>query len=410
MMLRLLRQKPRASRGLPLRLSTRIKPLPASSRIGTTEFGQQYSALPATARLNKPIDYATSPILHHSSQSALSSSLSCALPPTATTKRMNFFQAINDALHTALATDEHVLLFGEDVAFGGVFRCSMNLASQFGNDRVFNTPLSEQGIIGFAIGCAAEGMKPVAEIQFADYVYPAFDQLVNEAAKTRYRAGSTGMHAGGLVVRMPCGGVGHGALYHSQSPESLFTHIPGLVVVMPRSPSQAKGLLLASIATEDPVIFMEPKILYRAAVEQVPTSAYTLPLSKAEVVKPGTDLTLISYGHPMYTCAAALTAAEKDLGVSIELIDLRTLYPWDRDTVLESVRKTGRAVVVHESMINAGVGAEVAATIQEKAFLRLEAPVKRVAGWSTHMGLVYERLNVPDVVRIYDGIKRTIEY
>lgn len=198
--------------------------------------------------------------------------------------------------------------------------------------------------------------------------------------------------------------------YHSQSPESLFTHIPGLVVVIPRSPSQAKGLLLSAIASPDPCIFLEPKVLYRAAVEQVPTAPYTLPLSKAEILHPGKDLTLLSYGHPLYTCSAALTAAERDLGVSIELIDLRTLYPWDRETVLESVRKTGRAVVVHESMVNAGVGAEVAATIQEKAFLRLEAPVGRVAGWSTHMGLVYERFNIPDVVRVYDAIKRAIEY
>lgn len=170
---------------------------------------------------------------------------------------------------------------------------------------------------------------------------------------------------------------------------------------MPRSPSQAKGLLLAAIKCNDPVIFMEPKILYRAAVEQVPTEAYELPLSRAEVVKEGQDVTVISYGHPLYTCSAAIAAAEKDLGVAVELLDLRTIYPWDRDTVLRSVLKTGRAVVVHESMLNAGVGAEVAATIQEGAFLRLEAPVQRVAGWSTHTGLVYERFNIPDVASEY---------
>ncbi|KAI9805938.1 MAG: hypothetical protein M1825_000552 [Sarcosagium campestre] len=352
------------------------------------------------AKLNIPIDYAQTPLLHHSSRSCLSNpELPPAMQASSSTKRMNLFQAINDALSTALSADERVLLFGEDVAFGGVFRCSMNLAAEFGSERVFNTPLSEQGIVGFAIGCAAEGMKPVAEIQFADYVYPAFDQLVNEAAKFRYRAGATGYHAGGLVVRMPCGGVGHGALYHSQSPEALFTHIPGLVVVMPRSPSQAKGLLLAAIASNDPVIFMEPKMLYRAAVEQVPTEPYTLPLSKAEVIKAGKDVSLISYGSPLYTCYSAVAAAEKELGISVELIDLRTLYPWDRATVLDSVRKTGRAVVVHESMTNAGVGAEVAAAIQEGAFLNLEAPVQRVAGWAVHMGLVYETFNVPDVAR-----------
>ncbi|MCJ1254221.1 hypothetical protein MMC24_002035 [Lignoscripta atroalba] len=367
-----------------------------------------YSSHPPDARLNLPIDYSNHPLLHQSTSSLLRSSPE--LPKSSPTTRTNLFQAINSALTHALRTDERTLVFGEDVAFGGVFRCSMNLATEFGSERVFNTPLSEQGIVGFAIGCAAQGMKPIAEIQFADYVYPAFDQLVNEAAKWRYREGTTGGNVGGLVVRMPCGGVGHGALYHSQSPESLFTHIPGLKVVMPRSPAQAKGLLLAAIACNDPVIFLEPKILYRAAVEQVPTEAYELPLSKAEILKEGKDVTLISYGHPLYTCFSAVAAAEKDFGISVEVIDLRTLYPWDRPAVLASVQKTGRAIVVHESMINSGVGAEVAATIQEGAFLRLEAPVQRVAGWSTHMGLVYEKFNIPDVTRIYDSIKKTVEY
>ncbi|OAX80834.1 hypothetical protein ACJ72_04825 [Emergomyces africanus] len=362
-----------------------------------------------TAHLNLPINYGTTPLLHHSPSTISSSS---ELPKNGTTKRINLYQSINSALRTALSTSDQVLLFGEDVAFGGVFRCSVDLQTEFGSERVFNTPLTEQGIVGFAIGAAAEGMKPVAEIQFADYVYPAFDQLVNEAAKFRYREGATGSHAGGLVVRMPCGGVGHGALYHSQSPESLFTHIPGLRVIMPRSPSQAKGLLLSSILDcNDPVVFMEPKILYRAAVEHVPTEAYTLPLDKADIIKPGKDLTIISYGQPLYLCSAAIEAAEKAFkGVNIELIDLRTLYPWDRPTILESVRKTGRAIVVHESMLNAGIGAEVAATIQEGAFLSLEAPVSRVTGWDIHTGLIYERFNMPDVARIFDAIKKTLEY
>ncbi|KAJ9631793.1 hypothetical protein H2203_000193 [Taxawa tesnikishii (nom. ined.)] len=334
-----------------------------------------------------------------------------------TTTRLNLFQAINAALSHALRTDSRVLLFGEDVAFGGVFRCSMGLASEYGDDRVFNTPLSEQGIVGFAIGAAMEGMRPVAEVQFADYVYPAFDQLVNEAAKARFRAGvnAEGQSCGGLVVRMPIGGVGHGALYASvesilSSPESLFTHIPGLRVVVPRSPSQAKGLLLAAIACNDPVIVMEPKILYRASVEHVPAEAYELPLSKAETLKSGKDVTIISYGTPLYTSFNAIEKAEKDFGCSVELIDLRTVYPWDRSTVIDSVRKTGRAIIVHESMVNAGVGAEVAATIQEACFLRLEAPVQRVCGWSTHMGLVYERFNIPDVARVYDSIKSVLNY
>lgn len=190
-----------------------------------------------------------------------------------------------------------------------------------------------------------------------------------------------------------------GCRYHSQSPEVLLTHIPGLRIVMPRSPAQAKGLLLASIACSDPVVFMEPKILYRAAVEQVPDEAYELPLSQADVIKEGKDITIISYGHPLYLCSSAIAVAERDLDLSIELIDLRTLYPWDRGTILQSVTKTGKAIIVHESMMNAGIGAEIAAAIQEGAFLTLEAPVQRVGGWSTHMGLNYERFNVPDVAR-----------
>ncbi|KAI5923528.1 2-oxoisovalerate dehydrogenase beta subunit [Camillea tinctor] len=376
-----------------------------------------YSTHPPNARLNLPTDYSTTSLLAHSSQVALGNSELSPEVKNGTTKRMNLFQAVNDALSTALTEDENVLVFGEDVSFGGVFRCTMKLAENFGGDRVFNTPLTEQGIVGFAIGLAAEGMRPVAEIQFADYVYPAFDQLVNEAAKYRYREGSTGRSAGGLTVRMPCGGVGHGGLYHSQSPESLFTHIPGLRVIMPRSPLQAKGLLLAAIRSNDPCVFMEPKILYRAAVEQVPTTPFTLPLSKAEVLKEGKDVTIVSYGQPLYTCSAAIQKAEEELGISVELIDLRTLYPWDKKCVLESVRKTGRCMVVHEAMVNAGIGAEVSAAIQgdPDTFLRLEAPVSRVAGWSIPTPLLYEKFNVPDVApielreRIMASVLATVE-
>ncbi|KAI0553933.1 thiamine diphosphate-binding protein [Xylaria curta] len=394
------------------RIERTLAPLRSQPPRVAIVYNRCYSTHPPNARLNIPTDYSTTPLLAHSPQAALSSSELSPEVKNGTTKRMNLFQAINDALATALAEDENVLIFGEDVAFGGVFRCTMKLAEDFGAERVFNTPLTEQGIMGFGIGLAAEGMRPVAEIQFADYVFPAFDQLVNEAAKYRYREGKTGRSAGGLTVRMPCGGVGHGALYHSQSPESLFTHIPGLRVIMPRSPLQAKGLLLSAIRSNDPCVFMEPKILYRAAVEQVPTSPYTLPLSKAEILKEGENVTIISYGQPLYTCQAALQKAEQDLGISIELIDLRTLYPWDRETVLASVRKTGRCMVVHESMINAGIGAEVSAAIQGDAetFLRLEAPVTRIAGWSIHMPLMFERFNIPDVARVYDGIKKLVEY
>lgn len=364
-----------------------------------------YSTHPPNARLNVPTDYSTTPLLAHSSQTTLSNSELSPEVRNGTTKKMNLFQAVNDALGIALSADESVVVFGEDVAFGGVFRCTTKLQETHGSERVFNTPLSEQGIMGFGIGLAAEGMRPIAEIQFADYVFPAFDQMVNEAAKFRYRDGNCGRHVGGLTVRMPCGGVGHGALYHSQSPESLFTHVPGLRVIMPRSPVQAKGLLLAAIRSNDPCIFMEPKILYRAAVEQVPVGPYELPLSKAEVLKEGKDVTIISYGTPLYTCMSAAQRAEEDLGLSVELIDLRTIYPWDKETIFKSVRKTGRVIIVHESMVNAGVGAEIAAAIQEdpQTFVRLEAPVSRVAGWSIHPGLIYERFNIPDVASEYSA-------
>jgi 2-oxoisovalerate dehydrogenase E1 component beta subunit len=358
-----------------------------------------YSTTATSARLNVPFEYDATPLLNHTAKSTLTNPELPDAIRKGQTKRINLYTAVNEALRHALQSDERVLVFGEDIQFGGVFRCTMNLAADFGTDRVFNTPLSEQGLVGFAIGAAAEGMRPVAEIQFADYVFPAFDQIHNEASKYRFRSGSTGVNCGGLTIRMPMGSVGHGALYHTQSPEALFTHTPGLRVVIPRSPVQAKGLLLSAIASPDPVLFMEPKILYRAAVEHVPVDPYQLPLDKAEVLKPGKHLTIISYGTPLYTCSAAIAAAEKDFGCDIELIDLRTIYPWDRETVLASVKKTGRAIVVHESMMNAGVGAEVAATIQEKAFLRLEAPVKRVTGWATHTGLMYEKIVIPDVTR-----------
>ncbi|KAL2258035.1 hypothetical protein VTK26DRAFT_8798 [Humicola hyalothermophila] len=396
------------------RALTRRSPLSSVPRSAAALISsrRQYSTHPPNAKLNLPTDYSTTPLLAHTSQSALNNPELPSEVRNGTTKRMNYFQAVNDALATALSEDESVLVFGEDVAFGGVFRCTSKLAETYGGDRVFNTPLTEQGIMGFAIGAAAEGMRPVAEIQFADYVYPAFDQLVNEAAKLRYRDGACGRSAGGLTVRMPCGAVGHGALYHSQSPESLFTHIPGLRVIMPRSPLQAKGLLLAAIRSNDPCVVMEPKILYRAAVEQVPTAAYTLPLSKAEVLKEGSDVTIVSYGQPLYKCEAAIKQAERDLGISVELIDLRTVYPWDKETVFKSVQKTGRCIVVHEAMVNAGVGAEVAAAIQENpdTFIRLEAPVARVAGWSIPTPLVFEQFNAPDVARIYDSIKKQLDY
>ncbi|RIB00678.1 thiamine diphosphate-binding protein [Gigaspora rosea] len=326
------------------------------------------------------------------------------------TKKMNMFQAINDAMRIALDTDDTAVIFGEDVAFGGVFRCTMGLTEMFGKDRVFNTPLTEQGIAGFGIGMAAMGHTAIAEIQFADYIFPAFDQIVNEAAKYRYRSGGI-FDVGGLTVRSPCSAVGHGGHYHSQTPEGYFTHTPGLKIVMPRSPIQAKGLLLASIRDRNPVIFFEPKILYRSAVEQVPIDDYELPLSKAEILKTGKDVTIVGYGSQIYILEKAIQIAEKNIpGLSCELIDLRTILPWDVDMVAKSVNKTGRLVISHEAPQTSGFSAEISASIMERCFLRLEAPIQRVCGWDTPFPLVFEKFYVPDAIRCFDAIKEVVEY
>ncbi|KAI8973904.1 thiamine diphosphate-binding protein [Pilobolus umbonatus] len=326
------------------------------------------------------------------------------------TKKMNLFQAVNDAMSIALSTDDRAVIFGEDVSFGGVFRATSGLAEQFGRDRVFNTPLTEQGIAGFAIGMASVGHTAIAEIQFADYIFPAFDQLVNEAAKFRYRSGNQ-FNVGGLTIRSPCSAVGHGGHYHSQSPEAFFTHCPGLKIVTPRSPIQAKGLLLASIRDRNPVIFFEPKILYRAAVEEVPVADYELPLGKAEVIKKGSDVTIVGYGSQIYTLENAIQLAEKKMpGLSCELIDLRTIAPWDVETVVASVKKTGRLVIAHEAPKTSGVGAEITSTVMEHCFLNLQAPIQRVCGWDTPFPLVFEKFYVPSMIRCFDAIKTAVTY
>ncbi|EWC46389.1 mitochondrial 2-oxoisovalerate dehydrogenase subunit beta [Drechslerella stenobrocha 248] len=373
---------------------------------------RRYSTHPPNAKLNLPVQYNKSAYLSHTAQTTLANpELPAEIRDAGNTTRQNLYQSVNSALQTALSTDDRAILFGEDVAFGGVFRCSTNLLDKFGPNRVFNTPLNELGIIGFGIGYASHDSAntAIAEIQFGDYVFPAFDQIVNEAAKYRYR-GASEFNCGGLTIRMPVMGVGHGALYHSQSPEGFFSHVPGLKVVVPRGPVQAKGLLLQSIRDRNPVIFMEPKILYRAAVEEVPVDEYTLPLGKAEVLATGSDITIISYGTPLYTVEMAAKAAKETMGVSVEVIDLRTVYPWDKETVFASVNKTGRCMIVHEAPKGGGIGGEIAASVQEGCFLRLEAPVGRVTGWDVHMGLVFEQFNVPDVVRVLDMIRKTMEY
>lgn len=246
--------------------------------------------------------------------------------------KMNMFQAINSALDTTLECNDSALIFGEDVAFGGVFRCTLNLQNKYGANRVFNTPLCEQGIAGFGIGIANAGATAVAEIQFADYILPAFDQIVNEAAKCRYRSGDQ-FDCGGLTLRAPCGSVGHGALYHSQSPEAFFTHVPGLKVVVPRGPIKAKGLLLACVNDRNPCVVFEPKTLYRAAVEEVPDMYYESQLGKADVLRKGCDVTLIAWGTQVHVMQEVAEIADRMFGISCEVIDLVSLLPWDQDTV-----------------------------------------------------------------------------
>ncbi|XP_022901571.2 2-oxoisovalerate dehydrogenase subunit beta, mitochondrial [Onthophagus taurus] len=323
--------------------------------------------------------------------------------------KMNMFQAINNALDLALKTDDSAIIFGEDVAFGGVFRCSIGLQKKYGPERVFNTPLCEQGIIGFAIGAASAGATSIAEIQFADYIFPAFDQIVNEAAKYRYRSGDQ-FDCGKLTIRAPCGAVGHGALYHSQSPEAYFAHTPGIKVVVPRGPIKAKGLLLACIRDPDPCLIFEPKCMYRAAVEQVPVGDYISPIGKADVLKKGDKITLIGWGTQVHVLLEVAQLAKEKFNISCEVIDLVSIVPWDRDTIIESVKKTKRALVAHEAPLTGGFGAELAAAIQEDCFLHLEAPVARVTGFDTPFPHIFEPFYLPDKWRCLQAIKDLIDY
>ncbi|MES3674798.1 alpha-ketoacid dehydrogenase subunit beta [Halomonas elongata] len=322
---------------------------------------------------------------------------------------MNMLQAINNALDIAMAEDERVLCFGEDVgSFGGVFRATSHLQEKYGHARCFNTPIVEQGIVGFANGLASQGSVPVAEIQFADYIFPAFDQIVNETAKFRYRSGDL-FNVGGLTLRAPYGGGISGGHYHSQSPEAYFAHTPGLKVVIPRNPYEAKGLLLASIRDPDPVLFFEPKRLYRASTGEVPEEDYQLPLGEAEVTKEGSDVTLVGWGAQMEVIERAVELAEKD-GISCEVIDLRTILPWDEDTVADSVLKTGRLVVTHEAPRTGGFAGEIAAAIQERCFLYLESPVMRVTGLDTPFPLTLEKEYLPDHLKIHEAIRASVNY
>jgi 2-oxoisovalerate dehydrogenase E1 component beta subunit len=321
---------------------------------------------------------------------------------------MNLVQALQSGLRNAMRLDDDVMLMGEDIGrLGGVFRVTQGLQEEFGEDRVLDTPLSETGILGTAVGMALHGLRPVSEIQFADFIYPGFDQLVNEAAKYRYRTGGE-FHVP-MVVRTPYGGGIRGGQYHSQSPESLFIHTAGLKVVCPSNPYDAKGLLLESIRDEDPVVFFEPKRLYRAVKMEVPDDAYAVPLSEAKVVRAGEHVTCIAWGAMLLEAFSAAEEVAKE-GVDVEVLDLRTLWPLDIDTVVQSVKKTGRAVVVHEAPRTCGFGGELVALIAEHAFLHLEAPPLRVTGYDTPFPLTHEREYLPLAHRIAPALVETARY
>lgn len=320
----------------------------------------------------------------------------------------NIIQAVNDALRIEMRKNGNIVVLGEDVGnFGGVFRATSGLQEEFGKERVMDTPLAEAGIIGSAIGMALYGLRPVAEIQFSDFIFPAFDQIVNELAKFRYRSG--GEYPAPMVIRTPYGGGIRGGHYHSQSPEAYFAHTPGLKIVIPSSPYDAKGLLLSAMREEDPILFMEPKRIYRAARGEVPKGEYTIPIGQAKVVRPGKGVTVLCYGAMLHT---VLEAVEKQGAGDFdpEVIDLRTLVPLDTETILESVRKTGRVVIVYEAPKTCGFGAELSAIIAEKALLHLEAPIARVAGLDTPFPYTLEMEYLPSPERVAKAIAETARF
>ncbi len=329
-------------------------------------------------------------------------------------------EAIRDAMDVMMARDPRVVVFGEDVGyFGGVFRCTEGLQRKYGPSRCFDTPISETGIVGVAVGMGAYGLRPVAEIQFADYMYPGYDQLVSEAARLRYR--SAGEFTAPIVVRMPCGGGIFGGQTHSQSPEALFTHVCGLKTVIPSNPHDAKGLLIAAIEDDDPVIFLEPKRVYngpfnghhdqpvvpwaRHPLGETPDGHYTVPLGQAALRREGAAVTVLAYGTMVHV---AETAAE-ETGVDAEILDLRTLVPLDVDAIERSVRKTGRCVVLHEATRTSGFGAELSAQVQERCFYHLEAPILRVTGWDTPYPHAFEWDYFPGPRRVGEAMKRAME-
>ena len=333
---------------------------------------------------------------------------------------MTMIEAIRDAQAVTMEADDTVIVFGEDVGlFGGVFRCTQGLQERFGLTRCFDTPINESGIVGVAVGMAANHLRPCVEIQFSDYMYPAYDQIVSEAARIRYR--SAGDFSAPLTIRMPVGGGIFGGETHSQSPEALFTHVAGLKTVIPSNPYDAKGLLIAAIEDDDPVIFLEPKRLYNGPFDgyhgrpitpwsahelsEVPNGHYTVPIGRAAIRRLGSAVTVLAYG----TMVHVALAAARDSGIDAEVIDLRTLIPLDLSTILESVEKTGRCVVVHEATLTSGFGAELCALIQEHAFYALEAPIERVTGYDTPYPHAQEWAYFPGPDRVGLALKRTLE-
>jgi len=334
--------------------------------------------------------------------------------------RMSMIEAIRSAHDNAMADDDRVVVFGEDVGFfGGVFRCTSGLQEKYGRSRCFDTPINESGIVGTAIGMAAYGLRPCVEIQFADYMYPAFDQIVSEAARIRHR--SAGDFTCPVTIRMPTGGGIFGGQTHSQSPEALFTHVSGLKTVVPSNPYDAKGLLIAAIQCPDPVIFLEPKRLYNGPFDgyhdrpiqswkshelgDVPEELYTVPLGKAAVRRAGADVTILAYGTMVYVAEAAAAAT----GIDAEVIDLRTLLPLDLETIEASVKKTGRCVIVHEATRTSGFGAELSATVQEACFYHLESPITRVTGWDTPYPHAQEWDYFPGPDRVGRALEQVME-
>jgi 2-oxoisovalerate dehydrogenase E1 component beta subunit len=333
---------------------------------------------------------------------------------------MSMVQALNSAMDVMLSRDPNVLIFGEDVGFyGGVFRVTEGLQKKHGDQRIFDAPIAEGGMLAAAVGMGAYGLRPIVEIQFADYIYPATDQLISEAARIRYR--SAGEFAAPITVRAPCGGGIFGGQTHSQSVEAIFAHVCGLKTVMPSNPYDAKGLLISAVEDDDPVVFFEPKRLYngpfdghpdRPAVSwsghkasEVPEGYYTVPLGQAAIVRPGSEVTVLAYGTMVHV---ALAAAE-EAGADAEVIDLRTLLPLDLDTIVASVKKTGRCVIAHEATRTCGYGAELAAQVQENCFYHLEAPIQRVTGFDTPYPHALEWAYFPGPQRVADGIRRALE-